>query len=342
VTRPPAIALVLAAVAVLGCYDPAGDCNDTLTCTPPPTPIVEGPSDACPGTCVPSDVSLYWSMVPWLVWMGEGPPPPELCPAGAPNPAYTATPPPAAPSCGGCVCDPSSGSCGFAATASTLTSTCPGPGTALDLPSPWDGTCTTQAATAPGVQSVTVTLVSTEACAAHLMQNDNHPQPSSFVQACGGMSVGTCSNPGDACMPALPPPPKSSPHASRWTYCLSPMAEAPASCPHEYPVRYVSANGYTDTRGCAPCTCGAPVGSSCSPSLVSFYSDAACSESNVVGAVTVGSEAPMGCVDIPLASPLGSAGAALSTYSPGNCTPGGGGMTGVLTPLEPMVLCCLE
>src|SRR4051812_34127663 len=88
----------------------AEDCDFTLTC-PPSQPAAPPPSDACEGTCVPGEVSPWWSDHADVVWMGDSENTPP-CPADrAPNDIYDGQVFPAGSPCGTCTCDGPTGSC---------------------------------------------------------------------------------------------------------------------------------------------------------------------------------------------------------------------------------------
>jgi hypothetical protein len=339
--------LALVVLLVGACFDlhTAEECDKTSTCPPPADAgvivvVEQAPPGACEGTCVPGTYA-GWSP-PFLARLSEDTGP-SKCPLQATNPYWFGFAPPPAPTCGGCTCQASTGSCALPAgmTANTAMCGAPSSGTAFDPPSPWDGSCTTQDAVAGGVQSVTVAplVVTEDGCVAvPPVVPQNLPKSAAFVQSCTGAASGVCPNSGDLCQPALPSK-KQDPGAT-WTYCVQRQGagdEYTSKCPTQYPEMFVFAAGYTDTRACSPCTCGLPEGSGCS-SLVAVYADGACSDE--IGSVTALSSGPQ-CVDMPPASPLGSKAASPPEYEPGTCPAGGGSMTGSLLPDEAWTLCCL-
>lgn len=340
----------LLALLMLGsgaCIDlhTAEECDLTLSCAPVDAGVVvvqaPPPSDVCEGTCVPGSYA-GWSP-PFLARLGNDKGP-SKCPDQATNPYFSGVAPPAAPTCGECTCQASTGSCGFPAIMTANASTCmdPGAGTAFDPPSAWDGSCTPQDAIAGGIQSVTIAplVLSEDGCVAvpPVIPKDL-PKQAAFARGCTGTASGVCPNSGDACEPALPS--KKQDPAAIWTYCVNQMGaggEYTSTCPKQYPNMHVFADAYTDTRACSPCTCGPPEGSACS-SLVSVFADTACADQ--IGSVTALSSESM-CVDIPPASPLGSKTASAPAYEPGTCPAGGGVMTGSLLADAPWTLCCLK
>jgi hypothetical protein len=325
-----------------GCsiLDASDDCTFTKTC-PPQDAGTPPPSDACPGTCVPNPHNDFSD--PYLVWMGEGQPASDIC--GGWGHLFDGTAPPSALVCPACKCLSPSGSCALPATATASASTCPStPGLPLPAPSGWDGSCTgTQGLVVfeDGVESVTVApLVPIDGpCAPQMITDTKDPHPGSwpYVSACKGSAMGTCPSADDVCMPLLPPGPKTS--ASMWTYCVS-LADPTSSCPMDtFPIRRDFSDGWTNLPTCTPCTCGAAVGSSCSPSTVTLYSDDACTDA--VGESQAQTSTST-CVDV-TADSLGSMTATPSMYMPGMCPHSGGEVTGgppVAT--LPMVFCCQE
>lgn len=167
------------------------------------------------------------------------------------------------------------------------------------------------------------------------MKQPHPPEAWAYVFACEG-SAGTCSNADDVCEPALPTPPSP---AFMWTYCVS-LEDPTKSCPTSFPIERDFGNGWTDVPTCAPCTCSAPEGSACSPSIVTVYSDPECS--NEVGSVEAQTLMST-CSPIPSASSLGSIAATPSMYTPGACTHAGGVVIGgPPVTANPMTFCCEE
>src|SRR5262249_23124990 len=130
------------------------------------------------------------------------------------------------------------------------------------------------------------------------------------------------------CLPSTAPPSNMPwPDGGFWTYCItrdSNNSASSMSCPSSYATPRVFGDKVTDTRKCSECTCGPPLGSTCS-STISAYSDDACSQ--VVGAVVATASQSM-CVDIPAGSGLGSKQATKPTYKAGSCQSMGGELTG--------------
>jgi hypothetical protein len=183
------------------------------------------------------------------------------------------------------------------------------------------------------------------------------------------------------CEPALPTPPKiETPHwghSARVCYRYDPLGKclndmqfcgptappeflecwarpgADMPCHGEWSDRHVlyessTRSTFKDTRGCAACMCGAPVGSKCGTS-VSVYSDncCGCNDPGAPALLTVGVEstnASCGPI-VPVGSALGSKKATPPVYEPGKCTAMGGEPIGTVTgdaslPDSALTLCC--
>ncbi|KYF72322.1 hypothetical protein BE11_16805 [Sorangium cellulosum] len=308
---------------------------------------------ACLGECVPR-APLGWSE-PALLWIG----PPDqapACPAAAPSIGYeghadfTAAPP---RTCPACLCDPPDASCELpAAWRAHASFPCGAPGaaeTSFAAPEGWDGACSAANAVAAGqmcdgalcAQSLEIPAprVLPGSCAARSAEAPEEPgEPApggSFAllaRACTGTVLGSCSDPGTACVPAPPAGDGALPEG--FLTCIH--HEGERDCPATYPDRHVFYAGADDTRGCAPCGCAEPSGATCSI-LASAFSDSACSQF-VVG-VVVSSEAPF-CGGIVPGTALGSRSASVVDFEPGACEPTGGEPTGGVALLGAATFCC--
>jgi hypothetical protein len=250
-----------------------------------------------------------------------------------------------AATCGACSCEPPSGSCKLPATVTAHAATCalvdattqPTP---FDPAPGWDGACDFSGAIPAGklcpggvacVQSVTIApLTVNESGCTPVMQPVPESYPSSwgtFARACTWAPHDGCASQGDVCSPA----------AAGFRACVATPGDVdcPASSP--YVDRHVFYGGIDDTRGCTPCTCGAPTGSTCTGSIA-IYSDAACSAQVFADLIT--SSGPS-CIDVPAGSALGSKKAGPATYAPGACAANGGEPVGSAVPSQPVTFCCL-
>jgi hypothetical protein len=331
--------VVCVAVLASACFDDrtADECSYIGTCPLPDADagviVVQAPPAPCAGQCVPPGPEGWYP--PSLVFMGPKPSTTLRCPDPT-TPWYDGVAMPAAPVCGACACQPSTGSCVLPATVTAHADQCPGTGagTIFDPPSAWDGSCAAPPTIAGGVQSVTVApLAVNDACAPVTPTASDPPPPPPIVLACGStMASGTCAAPADVCLPT----------EQTWMVCISHAGagdEETAACPKgPYKELYVVADAFTEPA-CSPCTCGSPEGSACGASLVSFYTDDACSDP--IAAVTVEASAST-CVDVPSSAPLGSVSASAPTYTPGTCAASGSALTGPPIPDAPTTLCCLK
>lgn len=352
------ISVVAVGLLCAGCPNSAGDCHNTLSCAPPEVDVVYVVSDAgteCEGICVPG-AEHDWQQ-PTLVWLGYQDTDPPECPLQAPSKRdyHAAT---AAPACGTCSCSPPSGSCTLPAAASAHDAACPAElgivETPFDPPSGWDGSCTAHQAIAanldcdgkPCVQSVTFAplAVSEVGCVpktepakpAYIPKNAK--KGLTLARACTGTPFGHCADNGHACVPVRPRETKDA--SGFWAHCVSHAGAGDAytmTCPVDYPLKYVFSIDFEDTRGCAPCACAPPAGSTCT-SLVSVYADDDCSPTAELGSITV-SSAPM-CLNLPPGARLGSKRATPPLYEPGSCKPRGGEPIGGVENIGPFTFCC--
>jgi hypothetical protein len=299
----------------------------------------------CEGECVPIQPTGW--LGPLLLWMGPGAEVPT-CPPRAPDSGGYAWygdlhAPPA--TCGACTCDPPAGSCTLPMKLTASSSICAeGPGshaTVFDAPGGWSGACTAAngiskdepCGSSPCVVSLTIAplLVTEGPCTPASNPPLELPEPptwGTFAETCQGTTAGTCDDASMMCTPA------SEPGFERCVYREGnwPCAMSP------YFVRHVLYTGFSDTRGCDPCTCGDAAGSTCS-AKVSVFSDLVCSA--LVGTFPIDATGP-GCHDIlPVGSALRSKSATPAIYEPGFCQPGGGGPIGAAEPLNPTTYCCL-
>jgi hypothetical protein len=296
-------------------------------------------SASCGGTCAPIPPFGAWEG-PGLFWSGPtGTAPP--CPDEAPFIGYQGhSDIIASPLCDACTCAPSTGECSPPSSITASSEPCgkPGTDTPFDGPAGWDGSCTAndcvgaapQCTHALSILSLAVTpvIITAEACApSPTTDTPNAPTWMGDVLACRGLV--TCGNAGAACVPAAMPP--------GFKTCI--YSEGEAVCPDSYPDRHLVHAGHDDTRACAPCGCGTPVGGLCQGTLAVF-ANAACTPPSpplLFPAVTWDSSGPA-C--LPVTLPLGSKTVTLSPYEAGTCVPSGG-PSGSVQPIGPSTFCCL-
>jgi hypothetical protein len=124
------------------------------------------------------------------------------------------------------------------------------------------------------------------------------------------------------CAPAAPEP--------EFKQCISIVGDPAAwKCPSSYTEKSVFYSG--DAPECAPCTCAAPTGSTCTGSI-ELYQDGSCS-TPLGASISIDATGPV-CVDVPPGSAVGSKSATKAFYQPGSCKPSGG------TP-EGKIFCCI-
>jgi hypothetical protein len=226
------------------------------------------------------------------------------------------------------------------ASTSTLCSNDPSTiSTPFDPPASWDGSCSAADAiakdalcgAAPCVQSVTIAppVLNESGCVPKQPPIAQDVVWGSFARACEGTAQGRCPSSGQTCAPRAP---------SGFMQCVSyPGDVSILGCPPEYnDAHQVVYLGATDSRMCSPCTCGSPQGSTCS-TLVSFYTDSACSAPLASNTVT---SAGPSCIMPPIGSALGSKAATPPVYTPGACTPSGGEAMGNVELIAPLTICC--
>lgn len=280
----------------------------------------------CAGQCEPEP--LGFAALFMYLWSGPvGSTPPE-CPAETPRPSlgYLDTPPDSV-SCSPCSCGPSQGSCFLPSSMTANSAACPasGPGvqhTPFDAPTVWDGTCTAQDAV-PSADSLTVSPTEFGGGASECGTSGGE---SMDVQGgklrsltCTSLSLkpdGKCPS-GETC---------TFPSVEGFSVCIANfIADVP--CPPGWPVKHLN---YDESELCN-CSCGDPVGESCS-TTVTVYQDSACTKP--LGSASVSASKPAACLDVAAGSALGSKSATPPSYTAGTCAP-------TLTKNHPWTLCCL-
>ncbi|APR80642.1 Hypothetical protein A7982_05989 [Minicystis rosea] len=302
-----------------------------------------GRSDTC-GQCAIGSPN-GWDY-PVLVWIGDEKDAPE-CPAGAPKVVFEGHADLDAPaSCGACSCGDPTGVCGLPATITANAATCALNGAAtphspFDPTSGWTGACDADVAIGSGklcagvkcVQSVTIGPLTID-------ESDCPPSPTpvplppkwkTFARACSAFPHFSCEGGMGFCLAAPPP-------EAGFRVCTFHDGDQECDGPQfpPYTEKHVFYHHFEDSRACSECTCGAPMGSTCSAS-VSVYTDGACSA--LAYAATV-SSSEAACNDVAAGSPLGSKSASAPIYAAGTCTPNGGEPMGAATAVEPSTYCC--
>jgi hypothetical protein len=301
---------------------------------------------ACDGQCVP------WRPVGWvdpvLLWLGPGSEIPS-CPPQAPDTGGYAwygdlqIPP---TTCGACSCEPPVGTCTLPTKMSTSSAICPGSDSmaahfSFDAPGGWAGACTTLDALDAGktcdglpcIESLTIAPLSVTAGPCTAVAASSMPLLTplawgTIATVCQGTATGSCHDPSKICVPA---------DAPGFERCVSQVGDLPCAPMGPYTVRHVLYTDVSDTRGCAPCTCGEAVGSSCSTKL-SVFEDSLCAD--LLGTFPIDTTGPK-CHDLPPGIGLKGKSAEPPIFTPGVCQPGGGGPAGAAEPLNPTTYCCL-
>jgi hypothetical protein len=298
-----------------------------------------GNTNTCSGTCAPLPEFPADDRSFVLLWLGPSGQEPD-CPEGAPHPGLPTgfadlVAPPAA--CAPCTCQPPKGSCSLPTELAAYYShpaECPAPlGTPFKpfaAPDGWEGSCTTYDAI-PGdptcsgsgcIQSLMIPplgVTDPPTCKADLPPPPK-VEPASWpssARLCIGTTTGECWDHGKFCR---------APGAEGFLECHA-IEGAKVECPRKWTDKHIVYKYPTleDTRACAECTCGAPVGSKCSSS-VSVYTDDACGTlspgASALLTLGVDSTGPA-CGTVPSGSALGSKKATHPEYQPGSCVPSG-------------------
>jgi hypothetical protein len=305
--RPMRLALTFLILALGGCGDPN--------------------PGACGGECAPRvPVEEGW-FATLLLWTGSPSATPPVCPEVLPSSDLGFADVAPSVTCPSCSCAPSiEAQCFLAQQLSGNASACPGDAgmQPFNAPEPWSGACTAMDAVS-SANSVTVSpprLQQSGICPSISSGKPSNIQGQTRAQICGSPSTGpavpsgTCANQQQTCV-YTPTPGYSS--------CI--ITSGDMSCPSGWPKKHLY---YGDSEDCT-CTCGAPVGETCS-GTVTVYADSACA--SPLAAVFASSDQPPVCANVTPGSALGSKSATAPVYQSGTCAP-------VLTQTFAHTLCCL-
>ncbi len=363
--REKVLALLLVALAgcdltyldVYRCENPDEDHKDTNGEPDPchrhdPTTTDAGLDDAggtCAGQCVPT-ILADWSG-PALVWLGaEADAPSCLAVADSLGDFYAGHADLDAPIvCGACTCDPPIGSCALPATLTASSAICSGDGsgvthTPFNPPPKWNGTCTAANAIPAGklcngvpcVQSVTIApLTKTEGGCLPIEPVNVQPPPTwkTFVRACVSSKVPVnCATSHTICAPRPP--------SAEFRVCTLRAGDpTDLDCPDGYPEKFVAYKDFIEGRTCSACTCGTPMGSTCTGSITIFQ-DGACTMP-LVASASIDAKGSK-CLDLSSGAPLLSKSASpLPTFTAGACVAEGGTPKTNAVPHLAEVICCL-
>ena len=285
----------------------------------------------CAAACVPVAPSGWQGPLEIFEGVGGPPPPaPPGCAGGYPAVAYDGKASPVAPAATcSCACSaPSGGACSpplanyFSDTGCTqscgttnqaIASTC----TVLAL-----GTCPGSARFAIGSS-----VASGASCTPDAGSQVAPAAWTGNARLCapsGALATSGC-DAGEVCTPltALPFQPS--------TYCVARSGMMP--CPASYPVQRTYYESGTESRGCTPCTCGAPLGAACTGGTLEANPNSTCQNTPTPFPV------PQACTRL-----NGAQAALISglTLDAGPCAPDGGQPTGAFAPTTPTTICCTQ
>ena len=303
----------------------------------------------CPGQCV-EIVPLSTAVVLSLLWFGpvdqEPPPCPSLAPVAV-DEGYadlTAT----KPVCLACACEPPQGACDLPSSMTASNQPCSmagGMATTFDPPAAWDGSCSAANAIpannlcggVPCAKSLTIAPLTLheEGCGVSNSPPADITQPAwtTAARSCVGsiQYQGGCGL-SEVCAPI------ASEDVAGFKLCFA--REGEQECPGGWSEKHVFYKGIDDTRACSACSCGSPVGSTCS-AQVSAYSNAVCSTSmDLFSTIPIDATQPQ-CFNVPPGMGLLSKSATAPAYSPGVCQASGGEPSGEAVPASPSTFCCL-
>jgi hypothetical protein len=236
--------------------------------------------------------------------------------------------------CASCECEEATGICtGVPNSISVGTTACTpgGTSTPFDGPDGWDGSCTNAngitagAQCPPGsgtpcVQSIAWSALpgpENEACAVkvHPVPGFNGTTTSWETAAIGCVSTmarDLCNNGNEVCRPAA---------LQNWFQCVwrSGEHECPANFTHSRRVMYE--HEPKDSRSCSACSCGEPVGGSCTANF-SIYKDSSCM--STIGIQSISSSMSDCDPIFPAGQAIGSKSITDHDYVPGLCAASGG------------------
>jgi hypothetical protein len=284
-------------------------------------------TDACSGanTCAPAAPSGWQG--PVVIWEGTGPAP--SCTSfyldvfdGGTSPSGNSA------SCN-CSCGPVTGATCGATTVQFTTSGC-GTSCGTTVTASLGACVSVQGqATACGTgATMTISGVTADGggCQPDASVDAAAPTWRNLTVACAPSQQSTAGcNANQVCVPAAGSPFES-------TFCV--LKAGNNTCPAPFTTQHLYYSDITDTRGCAPCTCGSATGVDCSNlAHVTTWSNTSCN----TGKGSDYSPLPVSC------APLGTSHYLSMTTSPtgGACTPSTGTPTGGVSPANLTTICCL-
>jgi len=326
------VLVVVVAPLIAGC-DKYIDLSTCGTDHPAPSCPKE---ETCPGQCVPIPPVLWTD--PLLLWSGEELMAPD-CPADrAGKIVYEGHADPVdPPECPTCTCEPPAGECGLPSSLIASSEFCGQAGMEFDFsgldPNPLACDQENAIVGMGDLKSVTISAltVTESGCTSTAIP----PPPKTgamswktYARACRGVAYPPCLDPGLLCVPTAEPPPEG------FSQCI--YRDGDNECPPEYPDKRVFFQDLDDTRTCSSCTCGEPVGSTCTV-VISVYEGIGCTmPADTLGADSI---APT-CQSIPPVPTLFGKEVDDLTYAPGECPPSGGELVGSADPEGQSTFCC--
>jgi hypothetical protein len=302
-------------------------------------PIFEGCFEWCAAPRPPDG----WSD-PAMTWIGlesDQANAPQ-CPSDAPVVAFEGHDAPNAPAavCS-CSCGPLTGHCQLPSTITVSSLICPGSGpsavyTPFDPPSDWDGGCVANdpIPAGAGVESVSIGPLTLDEGCSPISSTTPQVAPltwTTFVRACTPATASSCQAGAGvvACEPE-----------DGFQSCVS--HEGNVACPTGSPFsqQYVFYGGALDTRGCSPCTCLPPSGSTCFTDVEIFPNDV-CQGPPAISVPFTSINIPW-CAIFGPGFALGSKNATAPVYTAGgaSCTALGGAPIGAGMGTTPVTFCC--
>lgn len=324
--------------ATADCSDP--DCQSAYSCVSPPPSgwqghfaLYDGPAASSPGCS---------GVYPTSAFLGNG--------------GFSATP----ATCSQCTCAaPQGEKCNMPATIESADSTCGNVNTCgADLPTDWAVPCVVsmQSPYLPGQQnfcgpsavdcttgsfapcnvSLTVgpTTVTSGSCTASSV-TPTKPAPTwqSLGEACGEPTPGTGCNGSQVCLPKP---------ASGFAPNVCIMKAGDQACPPgPFQEQHVFHTGFTDSRDCTACSCGASAGASCSATVTVYGVNTGC---NGAAVATINTNTAAGaCANLAGNPMVGSRKAVTTAPTGGACPASGGQPLGAAAPdaATAVTFCCI-
>lgn len=292
--------------------------------------------------CV-AGIPLGWSGYQSL-YVGPPSGAPTSCPTKFPSPipyVGNATPTADPATCTACTCAPPAGEkCDLPDTLTVSATLCPAANPmfpqVLSVPPDWDGSCNSGDVAPGGLMNCngncnrSVKAEGAVVVGGSCQTNGGAPTVPPVVwalqgTACGDAAQGGGCDAGQACQPSP---------AAPFQPGLCIFRSGDQDCPGApFTDKHVFYEGTDDTRGCTACSCGGPMGATCSANIT-VYADGGCS----MGGVTFATGA---CGLLSGNPAVASWTAQLLPINAGTCPASGGEPTGDFVPSQPSTFCCI-